>query len=111
MILYENCTRLTILKKSNNIESNNFVRDYNEKLIELEKEGTKLTLNLKRKLRNDMYDNYYKKEIVKEASNKGFIRFEDNTKFRVNEKPDLVTQQNYKNISDEEITDMILKKG
>ena len=47
--------------------------------------------------------NTIKKSIEKIASNKGFVRFLDDKKFRVNDKPDLLENQNYKTVTDTDL--------
>lgn len=42
------------------IENNDFVQKCNKKLLELENKSIKLTLKLKRTLRNDIHNEFYK---------------------------------------------------
>lgn len=76
-------------EQSNNLENNEFIKEYNKEIIKKEKKNKKLLTNKEKKeLKNSLYDKYYKKNI--EKINKQIIRFDKDTKFRQNRNPDLV---------------------
>jgi superfamily II DNA or RNA helicase len=70
----------------NNIENNEFIKYYNNEILELEKEKT-VSLIEKIKLKKKLYNEFYNKQIIE--TNKRIIRFNNNTKFKSNRNPNL----------------------
>jgi superfamily II DNA or RNA helicase len=95
----------------NNLENNEFVKDYNKQIIKLEKKQKKsLTNKQKQMLKSSLYDQYYKKSI--EQVNKSIIRFDKDTKFQKLRNPDLIQQATNEIYADsiDKIKTMLSKK-
>lgn len=94
---------------ANNIDNNEFVQDYNAKLLELESQGKKLTVKFKNQLRREMYKDFYNKNIQK--VNKSVIRFLNDSRFQVGKTPTIEdVNKRYEGLSDNEIKKLIKNK-
>jgi superfamily II DNA or RNA helicase len=73
----------------NNNENNDFIKEYNSQILELEKENgnTPLKISVKKNLKREMYKEYYKKTI--EKTNGSVKRFLDDTRYKRNVNPDI----------------------
>lgn len=95
----------------NNLENNEFIKDYNKQIIKLEKKQKKpLTNKQKQMLKSSLYDEYYKKSI--EQVSKSIVRFDKDTKFKKLRNPDLIQQATNEIYADsiDKIKTMLSKK-
>lgn len=82
----------------NNIESNEFIEEYNTTILDIEqnelKKGEILSNKEKIKIKQDMYNKYFTKELKK--VNARIVRLHKDPKFKINRNPDLETQASLK---------------
>ena len=79
--------KVSSFEKSNNLENNEFIQEYNDTILEMERKGKQLNNKDKIKIKKEMYAKYYTREI--EKVNKRIIRLDKDAKFRTNRNPDL----------------------
>lgn len=86
-------------EKSNNLENNEFIKEYNDGILEIErKTGNILTNKEKMQIKKEMYIKYYKRQI--DIINKRIIRLDTDVNFRTARNPDLelkATDEKYAN--------------
>jgi hypothetical protein len=98
-------------EKSNDIENNEFIEEFNTFILEKEqKEGRTIPNKEKILTKREMYKKYYDKEIDK--INKRIIRLDNDPKFRKNRNPDLELIANNEKYDDQTATiKKLLDKG
>jgi superfamily II DNA or RNA helicase len=86
----------------NNIENNEFIKIFNEHIINLENDGKILSLKEKNQQKKILYDDFYKREILNTSMK--FRRLYDDSRFKKLRNPDLVekmSNEKYNNKIDE----------